>query len=90
MLLGFSSRPGLWFGLLSIPWLVLGLAALLAPISLYYHDLLQDWFVMFTTSFLLLFLAGHLLGIGMIGELLIRASNSTLRKILRSVSVWEV
>jgi glycosyltransferase involved in cell wall biosynthesis len=90
MLLGFSHRPALWFGLLSLPCLVLGLTALLAAISLYYNDLLYDWFVMFTTSFLLLFLAGHLLGIGMIGELLMRTRDSVSRKILRSVSLREV
>jgi glycosyltransferase involved in cell wall biosynthesis len=90
MLSGFPSRPALWFGLLSIPCLVAGLAALLAAISFYYADLLHDWFVMFTVSFLLLFLAGHLLGIGMIGELLMRARDSVPRKILRSISAREV
>jgi glycosyltransferase involved in cell wall biosynthesis len=90
MLSGFFSRPGVWFGLLSIPCLVLGFATLLAAISLYYNALLYDWFVMFTASFLLLFLAGHLLGVGMIGELLMRTRDSISRKILRSVSMREV
>jgi hypothetical protein len=90
MLSGFSSRPALWFGLLSIPCFLLGLAALLAAIGFCSSGLLNDWFVLFTASFLLLFLAGHLLGVGMIGELLIRTKDSISRKLLQSVSVREV
>ena len=90
MLSGFSSRPVLWFGLVSMACLVLALAALLAAISLYYNDLLYDWLIMFTTSFLLFFLGSHLVAVGMIGELFIRTRDSVRRKILRSVSVREV
>ena len=90
MLSGFSSRPALWFGLLSFPFLFLGISALLGAINLYYSDHLDDWLVMFTASFLLVFLSAHFLGLGMIGELFMRSRNSVLRKSLHSVSVLEV
>jgi glycosyltransferase involved in cell wall biosynthesis len=76
MLSGFSSRPAVWFGLFSFPWLALAIAALFAALGGYYDDSSHDWFVMFTTSFLLLFLGAHLLGIGMIGELFMRSKES--------------
>ena len=76
MLSGFSSRPAVWFGLFSFPCLVLAIAALFAAVGVYYDDASNDWFVMFTTSFLLLFLGAHLLGIGMIGELFMRSKES--------------
>jgi glycosyltransferase involved in cell wall biosynthesis len=82
MLSGFSSRPAVWFGLFSFPWLALALAALFAAVGVYYDDPSNDWFVMFTTSFLLLFLGAHLLGIGMIGELSMRSRDSS------SQNVW--
>lgn len=89
MLSGFSSRPALWFGLLSIPSLVLGFAMLLAAIGVY-HDALYEWFVLFTASFLFLFLGGHLIGIGMIGELFMRTRDSISRRVLCTVSDREV
>jgi glycosyltransferase involved in cell wall biosynthesis len=90
MLSGFSSQPALWFGLLSMPCVLLGLTALFAAIGFYHNDLFHDWFVLFTVSFLLLFLAGHLLGVGMIGELLMRTKDSISRRRLHSVSLSEV
>ena len=89
MLSGFSSRPALWFGLLSLPCFALGFAALLAVIGFYYDDPLYEWFVMFAASFLSIFLAAHLLGIGMIGELFMRVRNAGARKNLRSVMMRE-
>ena len=82
MLSGFSSRPAVWFGLFSFPWLALALAALFAAVGVYLSDASNNWFVMFTISFLLLFLGAHLLGIGMIGELFMRSRDSS------SQNVW--
>jgi glycosyltransferase involved in cell wall biosynthesis len=90
MLSGFSSRPALWFGLLSFPCLALGISALFAAISLYYNDPFDDWLVMFTASFLFLFLAAHLLAVGMIGELFMRVKDSIPKRSLRSITVVEV
>jgi len=90
MLSGFSSRPVLWFGLLSLPFLVLGLGALVGAMSLYYDDPRYEWFGMFTVSFLALFIGAHLLGVGMIGELFIRTRDAGARKILQAVTVREV
>ena len=89
MLSGFSSRPAIWFGLFSFPWLVLAVAALLAAINLYYSSPLSEWFVTFTVSFLFSFLAAHLVALGMIGELFMRAADSAPRKTLGSVTVLE-
>jgi glycosyltransferase involved in cell wall biosynthesis len=90
MLSGFSSRPAIWFGLFSFPWVALAVSALLAAINLYYDSPLNEWFVMFTVSFLLSFLAVHLLALGMIGELYMRGGDNTPQKSTRSVSVLEV
>lgn len=75
MLSGFSSRPAVWFGLFSFPWLGLAALALFAALNLYYDSPLNEWFVMFTVSFLFLFLAAHLVALGMIGELFMRAAD---------------
>ncbi len=75
MLSGFSSRPALWFGLFSFPCLALAACALFASINLYYGGPLSEWFVMFTVSFLFSFLAAHLIALGMIGELFMRAAE---------------
>jgi glycosyltransferase involved in cell wall biosynthesis len=90
MLSGFSSRPAVWFGLFSFPWLVLAVSALFAAIKLYHDSPLNEWFVMFTVSFLFSFLAAHLLALGMIGELFVRAEDSAPKKSLRPVTVLEV
>jgi glycosyltransferase involved in cell wall biosynthesis len=90
MLSGFSSRPALWFGLLSFAPIILGAAAFLAAVSFYLSDPFDDWIVMFTASFLFLFLGAHLLGVGMIGELFMRTRDAAARKILQGVTVREV
>ena len=90
MLSGFSSRPAVWFGLLSLPCLVLGIITLLVALGIYHSDASNEWFVMFTASFLFLFLAAHLLGIGMIGELFLHSGSTKSKKNLRPVSVMEV
>ena len=75
MLSGFSSRPTLWFGLFSLPFLFLGLFALFGSLSLYAGGVYNDWFVMFTASFLFLFLGAHLLALGVIGELFLGSAT---------------
>jgi glycosyltransferase involved in cell wall biosynthesis len=90
MLSGFSSRPALWFGVASLLPLVLGFAALLGAFTQYVADPFGEWMVMFVVAFLSLFVGAHLLGVGMISELFIRARNACSRKAFKSVSAYEV
>ncbi|MGB7947383.1 MAG: glycosyltransferase family 2 protein [Candidatus Binatia bacterium] len=80
MLSGFSSRPALWFGLFSFPFLFFGLLALFGSLSLYASGVFRDWFVLFTSSFLCLFLGAHLLALGVIGELCVRVGDYLPKK----------
>ena len=70
LLTGFASRPSLWFGLGAIFAILLGGGSLLGGISM---DLFT---VTFSTVSLLLFcLAGHLLVMGILGEIIVNAGN---------------
>jgi glycosyltransferase involved in cell wall biosynthesis len=69
MITGFASRPGLWFGLPSLPLLALGLSALLAAGAAYPGHFVDEWLVISTIALLFLFLGAHLLTMGIIAEL---------------------
>jgi glycosyltransferase involved in cell wall biosynthesis len=75
MLTGFASRPALWFGLLSLPWAVLGVFALAVAGLMYAYDSLEAWTVMTTVAFLLLFLGSNLLAMGLMGELFVQTGE---------------
>jgi glycosyltransferase involved in cell wall biosynthesis len=81
MLSSFSSRPAAWFGLLSVPWIILGFFALAMAMGLYYGGD-RDWFLMFTVSFLFFFLGAHLLALGTLGELFVTTADSPLKSTL--------
>jgi glycosyltransferase involved in cell wall biosynthesis len=75
MLAGFAARPALWFGILSLPFLFGGLFAL-SWASLQFLGIRSDkWITTSTTAFLFLFLAGHLLSLAVIGELLLKTGD---------------
>ncbi|RMH04082.1 MAG: glycosyltransferase [Nitrospirae bacterium] len=69
MLTGFSSRPALWFGIVSVPPILLGMSCV-------------GWFVTWdgasvifpTIAFLCFCLAGHLVMLGIIGEFIVQTS----------------
>jgi glycosyltransferase involved in cell wall biosynthesis len=75
MLTGFASRPALWFGLLSLPWAVLGGAVLAVAGAMYAYGAIEEWTVMSTVAFLLLFMGGNLLAMGLMGELFVRSGE---------------
>jgi glycosyltransferase involved in cell wall biosynthesis len=75
MLTGFASRPALWFGLLSLPWALLGAGVLTVAGAMYAYDATEEWTVMSTVAFLLLFLGGNLLAMGLMGELFVRSGE---------------
>jgi glycosyltransferase involved in cell wall biosynthesis len=91
MLTGFASRPALWFGLWSLPWGVLGMAALAVAGAMYAHDAAETGTVMSGVAFLFLFLAGNLLAMGLMGELLVQAGDHpSMNKPRPKVTVVEV
>lgn len=75
MLAGFSHRPALWFGILSLPFIIGGLIAL-SWVSLQFLGFNSDaWITTSTTAFLFLFLGGHLLSLAIIGELFLKTGD---------------
>ena len=75
MITDFSSRPLRWFGLLSIPGLVLGFGFLLLALGSFSETRLESILVPSIVSFLLLFVSGHLLTMGIVGELSVKTSD---------------
>jgi len=70
MLSGFAARPALWFGTLSLPGVILGLACL---IGLLIPEV--SGVVLPTLAFLCFSLAGHFLVMGVIGEMVLSAGD---------------
>jgi glycosyltransferase involved in cell wall biosynthesis len=75
MLTSFASRPALWFGLLSLPWAILGVFTLAVGGAMHAYDLIEEWTVMSTMAFLFFFLGNNLLAMGLIGELLVKTAD---------------
>jgi len=75
MITGFSSRPLLWFGLLSLPFVMLGLGLLGLGLGMVVEGSYTQWLVPSIVSFLFIFLSGHLLTMGIVGELLVKTSD---------------
>jgi glycosyltransferase involved in cell wall biosynthesis len=82
MITGFASRPALWFVLLSLPSIFLGLFAFFVSGGFYLERSIQEWMVVSTVAFLCLFLGAHLLIIGVIGELFVNTGDYFPRKTL--------
>lgn len=68
MITGFISRPSLWFGILSVPFIIIGLFALVFSAGFYLGQFEEEWLVVSTVALLSLFLGIHVLSMGMIGE----------------------
>ncbi len=70
MVTGFASRPALWFGTLAIP------GALLGSLSLFGMFFSEGIGIVFpATAFLLFALTGHLLTMGILGEMILYAGD---------------
>lgn len=80
LITGFASRPGLWFGLLSFPFFVLGTLSLFAAAGLFLGTFVEGWIVVSTVAFLLFFLSVHLLSMGIIGELCVKTGDYIAKK----------
>ena len=70
MLTGFAARPALWFGTWSFLVVVLGLGCLLGPLVMGISGV-----VLSTVAFLFLCLAGHLLVMGILGEVIVNTGD---------------
>ena len=81
MITDFSSRPLRWFGLLSIPSFVLGIGLLLMAAGLFSDNGGESILVPAIVSFLSLFLSGHLLTMGIVGELSVKTSDFISKKL---------
>lgn len=84
MIIGFVSKPALWFGLLSLPFVFLGLISLIVAGSLYSESVIDPWLVMATAGFLFFFLSVHLFAMGVIGELSMKTGDYSPKKGLRA------
>jgi glycosyltransferase involved in cell wall biosynthesis len=84
MITGFASRPSLWFGLLSFPFFFFGLSVLFVATGMFLSRLIEEWMVISTVAFLLLFLGAHFLSLGIIGELCVKTGDYLPQKSLDS------
>ena len=84
MITGFASRPALWFGLLALPFIILGTSTLLIAGGMYFSQLIENWIVLSTIAFLFIFLSAHLLSMGIIGELLMKTGDYLPKNSLRT------
>ncbi len=91
MLLRFSSRPLHWFGLLSVPCLLLSLFSLLVGFvdeaGLADLAVLRLWTITFPSIAVLFFiLFVHLIFVGLLSELVVEASGNLSRRLTKSIS----
>lgn len=77
MLIGFSAKPALWFGVLSIPFLILGSVSAIIAIKFYLNPTVFDSLpiVFPSISFLFFYLSTHLLLLGFISEMIVKTAN---------------
>jgi glycosyltransferase involved in cell wall biosynthesis len=85
MLTGFSARPALWFGTLSLPAWVLACGFALAPLATGAQGIVFP-----SLAFLLFALAGHFTAMGIIGEMVLATGNFRPDRMLARVAVSEV
>lgn len=76
MISGFGYRPGLWFGLLSLPFAALGMASLAAASVMFLQGRVEEWMVVSIVGLLLLFLSAHFIAMAGIGELSWKTGDS--------------
>ena len=89
MLLGFSSRHGIWFGLLSLPFLIMGIIFTLFSINLYLNPLIYDSFpIIFPSiSVLFFFLFAHIALLGFLSEMIFKFGDFKPKDMKRISSV---
>jgi len=75
MITGFAARPMLWFGLMSLPFILLALATIFTSEMGSAELNPEEWTVIYTVAFSFLFLGLHFIALGIIGELAMRTGD---------------
>ena len=84
MLSGFAAKPALWFGILSVPAVLLGTVCLFRALILGSRGM-----VFLSLAFLGFFLAGHFLFLGTLGEMVLHTENFQPNKTLVKTTIRE-
>jgi glycosyltransferase involved in cell wall biosynthesis len=71
MLTQFGSRPGAWFGILALPWLLLGVSACLAWAAGSMGFAFSDSVVLSSVGIMCVYLGGHLVSLALLAEVLL-------------------
>lgn len=75
MIIGFSSRPAVWFGLLSMPVFIFTLFTLALAGGILLNGLSGEWIVLSSVALLSLSISIHLLSMGIIAELSMKSGD---------------
>jgi hypothetical protein len=81
MLTSFAERPALWFGIFGVPAFVLGTACLTSLLIAG-----PSGVVLPALSFVFFSLAGHLLAMGLLGEVILRTGDFRLEWLLATIT----
>jgi hypothetical protein len=71
MITQFAGRPGVWFGLLAIPWLVLGAASAMAWLAELWFSPGTPSIVFSSLTVMFFYLFGHLVSLAVLSEVLL-------------------
>jgi len=82
MITGFAARAMLWFGFMSGSAICLGFSVMLVGELRRATLLPEEWTVIYTVGFLLLFLGIHFIALGIVGELTMRTGDFSPQKSL--------
>jgi glycosyltransferase involved in cell wall biosynthesis len=77
MLVGFSSKPALWFSSLSLPAMILGFGCVISALFIE-----EPGIVLPVLSLLFLLMAGHLIAMGVLGEMILKTGTFSPIQIL--------
>jgi glycosyltransferase involved in cell wall biosynthesis len=87
MVTQFASRPGLWFGLLSLPWLLLGGATLVVWLTRV-DEAAAPTIVLPSLSMMFFYLSGFLLSLSLLSEMILaRADRRYLHRLVEVLAV---
>lgn len=88
MLTQFVNRPGLWFGLLSLPWLFLAVASGLVWLAALAVPGGGGSIVFSSLAVMFLYLFGHMMSLSILSEILLaKADRTYLRRLLEALAV---
>ena len=80
MLISFSEKPAIWFGILSIPFWFLGISFLIISMIMYFYTHNNFTIIFPTSAILCLFASTQLLVLGFLGEYILRLEKKIRRR----------